>query len=171
MHDVMYHDYLLIPKTTSTNGIVTDSGSVRSTVASQQEGCGFKSHMVITCRGLFPGLSVWSLHVLPVFTRVPPIEPHNNKNMQKNRCSSVLSLTKTGRGTWLLSNIKGWHVLAYCACITWADVIGSYWHLALGSAFLHRANRIVADYPIHSGLHDTFRFATWRAGERINDIT
>ena len=36
--------------------------------------------------GLVPGPFVWSLHVLPVLTRVPPIEPHN-KNMQKNRCS------------------------------------------------------------------------------------
>ena len=36
-------------------------------------------------RGLFPDLSVWSLHVLPVFTRVPPIEPHKNKNMQKEQ--------------------------------------------------------------------------------------
>ena len=60
-------------------------GSVHSTVASQQEGCGFKSRMVQHCRGLFPGLSVQSLHVLPVFTRVPPIAPHNNKNMQKEQ--------------------------------------------------------------------------------------
>ena len=52
--------------------------------------------------GLVPGLSVWSLHVLPVFTRVPPIEPRN-KNMQKNRCPSVLSLTTTGLGTWTWS--------------------------------------------------------------------
>ena len=51
-----------------------------------------------TCRGLFPGLSVWSLHVLPVFTRVPPIEPHNNKNMQKEQMliSPVPDQDRTG---------------------------------------------------------------------------
>ena len=46
------------------------------------------------------------LHVLPVFSRVPPIEPHNNNNKKtckKNRCPAVLSLTKTGPGTWTWS--------------------------------------------------------------------
>ena len=58
------------------------SGNLRSTVASQQEG---------------QWVQVPHQGILPVFTWVPPIEPHNNKNMQ-NRCSSVLSLTSRTLG-------------------------------------------------------------------------
>ena len=73
------------------------------TVASQQEGRGFKSRMVQHVRGLFPGLSVWSLHVLPVFTRVPPHRTPTIKTCKKSRCSSVLTLTKSGPSTWTWS--------------------------------------------------------------------
>src|SRR4029434_2659024 len=70
------------------------------TVASQQEGHGFDSR-IVRCWlwgagppqtfsaqvGYLPGLSVWSLHVLPVFTRgFLHIEPqHKNMQTEKDR--------------------------------------------------------------------------------------
>ena len=54
-------------------------GSVHSTVASQQEGCGFKSRMA-----QHVGACSWAfLCGVCMFSCVPPIEPH--KNMQKEQ--------------------------------------------------------------------------------------
>ena len=72
------------------------------TVASQQEGRGFKSRFVQHVRACSRAFLCGVCMFVPVFPWVRPIEPHNNKNMQ-NRCSSVLSLTKTGLGTWTWS--------------------------------------------------------------------
>src|SRR4029434_9458517 len=45
--------------------------------------------------GYLPGLSAWSLHVFPVFTRGFLHEEPKQKNMLKNRTLSCPSLTKT----------------------------------------------------------------------------
>src|SRR4029434_285085 len=76
--------------------------------ASQQEGPGFDSRMgrcwywgagspqaFSALVGYLPGLSVWSLHVLPVFTRGFPHKEPQQKKMQKNITLSCPSLTKT----------------------------------------------------------------------------
>ena len=67
---------------------------MRSTVASQQEGCGFKSRMVQDVRACSRAF----LCGVCVFTRVPPIEPYNNKNMQKEEMliSPVPDQDRTG---------------------------------------------------------------------------
>src|SRR4029434_7872144 len=64
------------------------------TVASQQEGHGFDTRMgspqVFSAQvGYLPGLSVWSLHVLPVFTRGFLHQEPQQTNMQKEQNTPV----------------------------------------------------------------------------------
>src|SRR4029434_2918776 len=85
------------------------------TAASQQEGPGFDSRMGRCWSwgvgspqassaqvGYLPGFSVWSLHVLPVFTRGFLHQEPQQKNMQKEQ-NTCPSLTKDGQFTWTWS--------------------------------------------------------------------
>src|SRR4029434_2550661 len=87
---------------------VWHGGSGPCTAASQQEGHGFDSRMgrcwlwgagplqtFSTQVGYLPGLSVWSLHVLPVFTGgFLHLEPQQKKHAKKQN-TLRWSLTKT----------------------------------------------------------------------------
>ena len=77
-------------------------GTVRSTAASQQEGRGFKSRMVqhvgACSRAFLCGVCMFS----PCYPGSPRRTP-TIKTCKKSRCSSVLTLTKSGPSTWTWS--------------------------------------------------------------------
>ena len=75
---------------------------LRSTAASQQEGRGFKSRMVqhvgACSRAFLCGVCMFS----PCYPGSPRRTP-TIKTCKKSRCSSVLTLTKSGPSTWTWS--------------------------------------------------------------------
>ena len=79
-----------------------NGGTVRSTAASQQEGRGFKSRMVqhvgACSRAFLCGVCMFS----PCYPGSPRRTP-TIKTCKKSRCSSVLTLTKSGPSTWTWS--------------------------------------------------------------------